>query len=166
MRTNVLVLCAGGGARSVLAGAMLNHWARCLDRDVRGFSAARWPGLVDPTAVKVLRRAGIDVADLRSRSIEELLAPAVPAMHVVIRVFDVASAEECPRWPRRSPTVCWHFKDPAHVDGDLIERTLAFELARRALGFLAYQMLELPLASMEARAIEDELQAIGSEWHG
>jgi arsenate reductase len=142
---------------------MLNHWASCLERDVRVFSAARGAGFVDPLATDVLQRAGIDVAGLRGRSMQELLMQAVPTVHVVIRVFDVASDEQCPRWPGGSPTVCWHVKDPARVEGALIERRLAFELARRALGLLAYQMLELPLAYMEPRAIVNELQAIGSE---
>jgi arsenate reductase len=127
MTTGVLVLCTHNSARSVLAEAMLNHWAGRLGKDVRAFSAGSAPsGRVNPVALEVLSRAGVDTAACRSKSWDEFAAPGAPAMRMVITVCDSAAAEACPWWPGSPVTVHWGYADPSRAPGSDDDRRVAF----------------------------------------
>lgn len=147
MTTHVLILCTHNSARSVLAEAMLNHWARLLGQDVKAFSAGSAPsGRVNPLAVEALANAGVDTAGLRSKSWDEFAAPEAPALRIVITVCDSAAAETCPYWPGGPVRAHWGYPDPSNADA--AARAQAFELTRQAIGYRMLQLLALPLATM------------------
>jgi arsenate reductase (thioredoxin) len=152
--THVLVLCTHNSARSVLAEAMLNHWATKLGKDVRAFSAGSAPsGRINAHALEALGNAGIDTAGCRSKSWDEFSgADAVP-MRVVVTVCDAAAAETCPFWPGGPVKVHWGYADPS---GEPPERRAAvFELTRQAIGYRMLQLLQLPFEALG----DAELQA-------
>lgn len=161
MTLHVLVLCTHNSARSALAEAMLNHWARRLGRDVRAHSAGSAPsGRVNPLALDVLQRAGIDTAGLRSKSWDEFARADAPPLAVVITVCDSAAAEACPLFhapPGAQPVkLHWGYPDPSSAPGDEADRRRAFELTRQALGYRMLQLLALP---PETRADRERLHA-------
>lgn len=161
MTTHVLVLCTHNSARSVLAEALLNHWARRLGLDVRAFSAGSAPsGRVHPLALEALRRAGIDATDCRSKSWDEFAGADAPRMRIVITVCDAAAAEACPLWPGSPVRVHWGYADPCAAPE--AQRPAAFELTRQALGYRALQLLQLPLASMDDARLGAALAAIAA----
>jgi arsenate reductase len=160
MTTHVLVLCTHNSARSVLAEAMLNHWARRLGRDLRACSAGSAPsGRVNPQALAVLAAAGIDTAGLRSKSWDEFARADAPALRVVITVCDSAAAEACPLWPGSPVRVHWGYADPSRAPA--AEQAAAFELTRQAIGYRALQLLQLPLEALDDHALQAALNAIG-----
>lgn len=113
--TNILFLCTGNSARSVLAEALLNHYGK---PDFRGFSAGSQPkGTVHPNAVQVLHNNGITAAEFRSKSWDEFAGDSAPSLDVVITVCDNAAAEVCPVWPAHPMKVHWSIKDPAAATG-------------------------------------------------
>ena len=159
MATNVLILCTHNSARSVLAEGMLNHWAERLGKDVRAYSAGSAPGgVVNPHALAVLSRSGIDTRGFRSKSWDEFTGSAAPALDIVITVCDSAAAEVCPLFIGRpgSPPVKvhWSYPDPSRADGDDSAKRRAFELTRQALGYRCLQLLSLPLAEMDRAALQ------------
>ena len=159
MTTNVLVLCTHNSARSVLAEAMLNHWAARLDRDVRAFSAGSTPsGRVNPHAIDVLVAAGVDTTGVRSKSWDEFAAADAPTMRVVVTVCDAAAAESCPLWPGGPVKVHWGYPDPSNAPS--ADRRAAFELTRQAIGYRVLQLLRLPLESMDDRDLHAALKMI------
>ncbi len=159
MTVNVLILCTHNSARSVLAEAMLNHWAARLGQPVRAFSAGSAPsGRVNPHALAVLAAAGIDTAGVRSKSWDEFAHEDSPQMHVVITVCDSAAAEQCPYWPGSPVKVHWGYPDPSSAPE--AQREQAFELTRQALGYRLLQLLALPLSSMSAQELQRSLVAI------
>ena len=148
--TNVLILCTHNSARSVLAECMLNHLAARLQVDVRGYSAGSTPaGQVNPLAVEVLSRAGVDVGPVRSKSWDEFARPDAAPMRIVITVCDAAAAEACPWWPGAPVRVHWGYPDPSQAQGSEPERLRAFELTRQALAYRLLQLLQLPLADID-----------------
>lgn len=154
MTTHVLILCTHNSARSVLAECMLNHWARKLDRDVRGHSAGSTPsGRVNPHALEALQLAGIDTSAVRSKSWDEYTAAGAPAMRIVITVCDNAAAEPCPYWPGSPVQVHWGYPDPSLAPE--AGKALAFELTRQAIGYRMLQLLSLPIDAMS----NDDLRA-------
>ena len=162
MTTHLLVLCTHNSARSVLAEAMLNHWAGRLGCDVKAHSAGSAPsGRVNPQAIAVLHEAGIDVAGLRSKNWDEFTGPAAPPLSIVITVCDNAAAEACPLFhaaPEQSPLkLHWGYPDPSNA-GD---KPRAFELTRQALGYRLLQLLALPLATLPRDELRAALDAIG-----
>jgi arsenate reductase len=158
--TRVLVLCTHNSARSVLAEAMLNHWARKLRCDVRAYSAGSAPsGRVNPQALAVLAEAGIDTAGLRSKSWDEFARVDATPMRVVITVCDSAAAETCPLWPGSPVRVHWGYADPSRAPA--AEQAAAFELTRRAIGYRVLQLLQLPLAALDDAALQTALHEIG-----
>ncbi len=159
MPTNVLILCTHNSARSVLAEGMLNHLAAKEKKDVRAFSAGSNPsGRINPIALEVLARAGIDVSAFRSKSWNEFAAPTAPSLRVVITVCDSAAAEACPYWPGSPVNVHWGYPDPSKAPET--DRRNAFELTRQAIGYRMLQLLDLPLASMSNEDLQRALLAI------
>ncbi|MGN6526184.1 MAG: arsenate reductase ArsC [Burkholderiaceae bacterium] len=165
MTTHVLVLCTHNSARSVLAEAMLAHWAARLGRDVRAHSAGSAPGgRVNPLALEVLREAGIETSALRSKSWDEFAAEGAPPLAIVITVCDSAAAEACPLFPGGAGgepvRVHWGYPDPSNAAGGDAARRQAFELTRQALGYRMLQLLQLPLESLAGDELRQALAAI------
>jgi protein-tyrosine-phosphatase len=124
---NVLFLCTGNSARSILAEALLNHHGAGR---FRGFSAGSFPkGAVHPLALDVLRAHELPVDGLRSKSWNEFAAPESPKMDFIFTVCDNAANEVCPVWPGAPVTAHWSIRDPAAVEGTEDEKRQAFEQA-------------------------------------
>jgi len=161
MAAHVLILCTHNSARSVLAEAMLNHWAKRLGRDVVAHSAGSTPsGRINPFALEALAAAGIDAGAPRSKSWDEFAAPDAPKLAAVITVCDSAAKETCPFFPGAPVQVHWGYPDPSNAEGGDEGKRRAFELTRQALGYRVLQLLMLPIESMDAPALRSALQAI------
>lgn len=161
MTTNVLILCTHNSARSVLSEGMLNHWAKKLGKDVRGFSAGSAPsGRINPYALEALGEAGVDASGYRSKSWYEFTAPDAPEMRIVITVCDSAAAEQCPYWPGGPVKVHWGYPDPSNAAES--DKKTAFDLTRQAVGYRMLQLLQLPLDSMSNDALQKALTEISS----
>ena len=159
MVTGILILCTHNSARSVLAEAMLNHWAGKLGCDVRAYSAGSAPsGRVNPYALEVLGDAGIASTGYRSKSWDEFAAAGAPALRIVITVCDSAAAEACPYWPGSPVRVHWGYADPS--DASEPERKNAFELTRQAMGYRILQLLQLPLGDLSDAGLQTALARI------
>lgn len=164
MSHHFLILCTHNSARSVLAEAMLNHWARRLGRDVYAHSAGSTPsGRVNPWALEVLAAAGIDVGTPRSKSWQEFAGPGAVPLSAVITVCDSAAQETCPYFPGAPVQVHWGYPDPSNAGSDDATRRQAFELTRQALGYRMLQLLALPLDTLDAAALRGALQAIACQ---
>ena len=128
---NVLFLCTGNSARSVLAESILNRFG---EGRFRGYSAGSHPkGEVHPLAISLLKSAGMSVDGLRSKSWDEFSRPGAPEMDFVVTVCDNAAGESCPRWPGKPVKIHWGVPDPAAVGGDASTREDAFCTAYRRL---------------------------------
>jgi arsenate reductase (thioredoxin) len=163
MTTHILILCTHNSARSVLAEAMLNHWAKKLGRDVVAHSAGSAPsGRVNPFALDVLATAGVTVDSPRSKSWDEFAAPRAPKLAAVITVCDSAAKETCPYFPGAPVQVHWGYPDPSNAEGGDDGKRSAFELTRQALGYRMLQLLALPIERMDTPALRDALRAIAA----
>ena len=161
MVTNVLILCTHNSARSVLSEGMLNHWARTLGKEVRAYSAGSAPsGRLNPFALEVLNKAGVDTAGYRSKSWDEFVAADAPEMRIVITVCDSAAAETCPYGPGSPVKVHWGYADPSNAPGGDDGKRLAFELTRQAIGYRMLQLLQLPIESMSNAELQQALVEI------
>ncbi len=128
---NVLFLCTGNSARSILAEALLDHWS---EGRFKGFSAGSFPkGAVHPLAIRVLEEFGMPTADLRSKSWDEFSRPDAPMMDYIFTVCDQAAGELCPIWPGHPIAAHWGLPDPAAATGAPAEQTAAFRGAFRVL---------------------------------
>jgi arsenate reductase (thioredoxin) len=163
MTTHVLILCTHNSARSVLAEAMLNHWARRLGRPLRAHSAGSAPsGRVNPHALAALQGAGVDVAGYHSKGWQAFTGPQAVPLRIVITVCDSAAQEVCPYvsgWPGLPVQVHWGYADPSAAPE--AERAAAFELTRQAIGYRMLQLLQLPLQELDDAALQQALVAIG-----
>ena len=156
---NVLFLCTGNSARSILAEALLN--AKAHGR-FRAFSAGSRPaGRVNPYALALLDEQGIATSDLRSKSWDEFAAPGAPAMQYVFTVCDNAAGEACPHWPGHPATAHWGIPDPAAVEGSDDEKRRAFRTAFERLSTRIDAFLDLPLETLGSAAATERLRAIG-----
>jgi arsenate reductase len=156
---NVLFLCTGNSARSILAEAILND--RGMDR-FRGFSAGSHPkGAVHPLALALLERNGIATEGLRSKAWDEFAELGAPQMNFIFTVCDNAAGEVCPVWPGHPVTAHWGQPDPAAVEGSDIERANAFREAFRILGRRIELFMALPVATLDRLALGDKVGAIG-----
>ena len=156
---NVMFLCTGNSARSILAESILSHIGHGR---FRSFSAGSDPkGAVHPMALKVLADYGYPHQGYRSKSWAEFAAPDAPRMDFVITVCDNAAGEACPVWPGQPVTAHWGIDDPAAVSGDsqLLAFVQAFQYLRRRIELF----VALPLASLDAMAVSSRLKAIGHE---
>jgi len=165
MTTHVLILCTHNSARSVLSEGMLNHLAARLGRDVRAHSAGSAPsGRLNPFALEALQRAGVDTSSYRSKSWDEFTVPEAPPLSIVITVCDSAAAETCPVFfggQGQPVKVHWGYPDPSNADGGDEGKRRAFELTRQAIGYRMWQLLALPLESMDREALQAALEQIG-----
>jgi arsenate reductase (thioredoxin) len=156
---NVLFLCTGNSARSILAESLLNHWGK---GKYHGFSAGSFPrGQVHPLAVELLKRSNMPTENLRSKSWNEFAAPGAPLLDLIFTVCDNAAGEVCPVWPGKPITAHWGIADPAAVEGTDAEKALAF---RRAFGELESRiklLLSLPIDSLDRMALHARLRDIG-----
>jgi protein-tyrosine-phosphatase len=158
---NVLFLCTGNSARSILAESLINHWGRGR---FRGFSAGSHPkGAVHPIALELLRHLNLPVDGLRSKSWDEFAAPGSPALDFVFTVCDNAVAEVCPYWPGQPMTAHWGVPDPAAVTGGDKEQWLAFRAAFQALENRIKIFTSLPLAKLDRIKLQEQLDAIGKK---
>jgi arsenate reductase len=160
---NVLFLCTGNSARSILAEAALNHLAMG-DRRFRAFSAGSHPkGQVHPLALELLQEQGLPVAGLRSKSWDEFAGADAPKLDFVFTVCDQAAAEPCPLWPGQPMTAHWGVPDPAAVDGRHEERRRAFNDAFLVLRRRIQLFTSLPFDKLSALALQRDLDRIGRE---
>jgi protein-tyrosine-phosphatase len=156
---NVLFLCTGNSARSILAEAYLNSAGRGR---FKAYSAGSKPGgRVNPFALELLEKSRIDSAGLRSKSWDEFARPDAPQMDFVFTVCDNAAAEPCPFWPGRPMTAHWGVPDPAAVEGDDEQKRSAFRKALSALSTRINLLTNLPLDKLEHLALQKKLQEIG-----
>ena len=156
---NVLFLCTGNTARSILAEAILR-------KDGAGrfnaFSAGSQPkGVVNPYALKTLQAHDYPVDGLRSKSWEDFAAPGAPSMDFVFTVCDNAAGEACPVWPGRPMTAHWGIEDPAAVEGSDIEKHTAFNLAFRYMKNRISLLLATPVDRLDKLSLTNRLREIG-----
>lgn len=161
MVRNVLFLCTGNSARSIMAEAILNHRAKGT---FRGFSAGSHPsGAVREPALAQLRSAGISTEGLRSKSWEEFAGAGAPQMEFVFTVCDNAANEVCPVWPGHPVTAHWGVADPAPAKGTAEEVQRAFREAFLTLERRILLLLSLPLGSLDRLAVQQRVTEIGKE---
>ena len=161
MATNILILCTHNSARSVLSEGMLNHWAKEVGADVHAFSAGSSPsGRINPMAIEVLKRAGIDTSGYRSKSWDEFTGDSAPTMRVVITVCDNAAQETCPYWPGSPVKIHWGYPDPSDVGTTDAEKLDAFESTRQAIGERMQKLAEVPFDALSDAQLRVALEAI------
>lgn len=158
---NVLFLCTGNSARSIMAEAILNHQGQPR---FTAYSAGSHPsGKVRPEAIAQLKSAGISTEGLRSKSWEEFAKAGAPNLDFIFTVCDNAAKEVCPVWPGHPTTAHWGIPDPASVTGAEEQVEKAFRDAFFRLERRIRLLLALPIASMDATAIKSELERIGGQ---
>lgn len=156
---NVLFLCTGNSARSILAESLINHWGR--GRFV-GLSAGSHPkGAVHPMALDLLTQMKFPTEGLRSKSWDEFAAPGAPPLDFVFTVCDNAAGEMCPVWPGKPVTAHWGVPDPAAVAGTDADQWIAFQSAFEALENRIKTFVSLPISSLDRLKLQDRLNAIG-----
>jgi arsenate reductase (thioredoxin) len=156
---NVLFLCMGNSARSVMAEVMLNHLGqgRCI-----AYSAGSHPkGTVHPLALETMQSMGLSVDGLRSKSWEEFARPDAPGLDVIVTVCDDAAGEVCPIWPGKPITAHWGVEDPAAFAGTQEEQREKFHEVAGILRQRIERFLSLPLATLDKRTMQAKLQEIG-----
>ena len=158
---NILFLCTGNSARSIMAEAILNHKGNGM---FHAYSAGSHPtGKVRPEALTQLASAGISMEGLRSKSWDEFARPDAPELHFVFTVCDNAANEACPYWPGQPMTAHWGIPDPAAVKGSPEEIERAFHGAFVALERRITLFLSLPLPTLERMTIQEEITRIGKQ---
>ena len=156
---NVLFLCTGNSARSIMAEALLEHWGRGR---FNGYSAGSFPkGTLHHLALDLLERAHLDTSGLRSKSWDELAKPGAPEMDFVFTVCDQAASEVCPVWPDNPVTAHWGVPDPAAVEGTEAEKRRAFRYAFQALETRMKLFTSLRLEALDRLAIKRNVDEIG-----
>ncbi|MCB1472041.1 MAG: arsenate reductase ArsC [Rhodobiaceae bacterium] len=161
---NVLFLCTGNSARSIIAEAIL---AREGQGRFCAFSAGSQPaGRVNPYALDLLRRMNHDVSGLRSKSWDEFAGPGAPKMDFVFTVCDNAAGETCPLWPGQPMTAHWGVPDPAAVEGSEAEKHAAFADTYRMMSNRISLFVALPIASLDRLALQRRIKAIGAADQG
>jgi protein-tyrosine-phosphatase len=156
---NVLFICTGNSARSIMAEAVLN---RAGQGRFRGFSAGSQPkGQVHPYALDLLRRLNFDVSGARSKSWKEFSGPDAPKLDFAFTLCDDAAAETCPVWPGQPMTAHWGLPDPAAATGNEAQIRLAFADAMRMLTNRINIFVNLPMKSLDLLSLQKQLDAIG-----
>ena len=156
---NVLFLCSGNSARSIMAEAILNRDGR---GKFRAFSAGSHPkGHIHPYAVDLLRKLNYNISGFRSKSWTEFARPEAPKLDFVFTVCDDAAKEVCPVWPGQPMTAHWGIPDPAAATGNEAEIRLAFADAFRMLNNRISIFISLPIRSLDKLALQKQLDSIG-----
>jgi arsenate reductase (thioredoxin) len=157
---NVLFLCTGNSARSIMAEAILNKVGA---GKFRAYSAGSHPkGHVHPETIRLLRNLGFDMSDFRSKSWSEFADPGAPLLDFVFTVCDNAAGETCPFWPGQPMTAHWGVPDPAASKGTEAEIAFAFKDAYRMLSRRIALFTFLPLHSLDQLTLQRKLREIGS----
>ena len=156
---NVLFLCTGNSARSIIAEAILNHAGRGR---FKAFSAGSQPkGKINPRTLDLLRKFNYDVSTMRSKSWTEFATPGAPDLDFVFTVCDNAAGESCPLWPGQPITAHWGIPDPAAASGTEAEIALAFKDAYRMLNRRIDLFLALPIEKLDRLVLTTRLREIG-----
>lgn len=160
---NVLFLCTGNSARSILAEAAINNLAISQGK-FRGYSAGSHPkGEPNPYALEVLARSRVSTEGLRSKSWDEFAQPGAPVMDFVITVCDQAAGEQCPFWPGQPMTAHWGMPDPAAVEGTDDEKRKAFSGTLMQLRRRIELFASLPMDKLDRLALEKRVKEIGKK---
>ena len=156
---NVLFLCTGNSARSIMAEAILNRLGR---GKFKAFSAGSEPaGYVHPLALQMLRNAHFDVSNARSKPRDEFAQPDAPNLDFVFTVCDNAAKEVCPAWPGQPMTAHWGLPDPAKAEGNEAEKAAAFADTMRMLNQRICIFVSLPLDKLSKLSLQKHLDDIG-----
>ena len=156
---NVLFLCTGNSARSVIAETLLNHWGKGR---FQAYSAGSYPsGRVHSLTLDLLARLDFPVPGLRSKSWDEFAAPGAPVMDFVFTVCDQAAGEVCPIWPGRPITAHWGFPDPAAFSGTETEKRAFFAEVFRQIESRVKVFAALPMARLDRLALQREVRRLG-----
>ncbi|MFA7669654.1 MAG: arsenate reductase ArsC [Burkholderiaceae bacterium] len=156
---NVLVLCTGNSARSIMAEALINTIGKGR---FRAYSAGSHPAAaVNPFAIEQVGQAGYPIDVLRSKSWDEFAGPDAPHMDFVITVCDNAAGEVCPVWPGHPITAHWGFEDPAKLEGSDEEKRHAFAKVCRQISTRVQRFCALPIDKLDHNAIKREVSEIG-----
>jgi arsenate reductase len=156
---NVLFLCTGNSARSILAESLLNT----LGKDkFRAFSAGSFPkGQVHPMAIELLKRMDLPSEGFRSKSWDEFASPGAPPIDFIFTVCDNAAGEVCPIWPGKPMTAHWGIADPTAVEGTDTEKAFAFRKALKELETRIKLFTSLPIDSLDRMTLQAKLREIG-----
>lgn len=161
--SNILFLCTGNSARSILGEVLVNSLEVCAGR-MRGFSAGSFPkGQVNPYAVKFLQSQGLPMTGLRSKSWDEFNLADAPKMDFIITVCDQAAGEQCPLWPGQPMTLHWGMPDPAAVEGTDEQILEAFRETYSVLKSRIERLCDLPLETLSRADVRIQAQKIGSQ---
>jgi len=156
---NVLFLCTGNSARSILGEALLNHLGKGR---FHAWSAGSHPaGRVNPFAIELLQKNGLTTNDLRSKNWDEFSQPGAPEFDFIFTVCDNAANEACPVWPGHPMTAHWGIEDPAAAEGSDDDKRKAFVQAYTQLSRRISLLTSLPLKSLDAMSIKEKLTEIG-----
>lgn len=156
---NILFLCTGNSARSILAEAIVN---RDYADHFKAFSAGSYPkGEVNPAALRLLNGLDYDTSAMRSKSWDEFATPGAPALDFIFTVCDDAAGETCPVWPGKPITAHWGIPDPAAETGNEAMVALAFDDAYRTLNNRISLFASLPLAAVDQASLQTKLNDIG-----
>lgn len=156
---NVLFLCTGNSARSILAEQLMNYWGR---GKFQGFSAGSHPkGAVHPIALELLKHMKLPTEGLRSKSWDEFAVAGAPALDFVFTVCDNAAGEVCPYWPGQPMTAHWGVEDPAAAAGTDTEKWLAFRKTFKELESRIKIFTSLPIRSLDRIKLQERLNEIG-----
>jgi arsenate reductase len=157
---NVLFLCTGNSARSILAESLMNHWGRGR---FRGFSAGSFPkGQVHPMALELLAQMRMPHEGLRSKSWDEFAQPGSPSLDFVFTVCDNAAGEACPYWPGVPVTAHWGIEDPAAAEGTDTDKRRAFRKAFDLLESRIRAFVDLPVETLDRAGLQQRLKEIGA----
>jgi arsenate reductase (thioredoxin) len=158
---NILFICTGNSARSILAEGLLNHLGK---GKFRAYSAGSMPkGEVHPIALTALNNLGLGDMGYRSKSWDEFTLPDAPPLDFIITVCDNAAGEACPIWPGQPITAHWGVPDPAAVEGSDTEKLLAFTETARAFRRRIELFLSLPLQSLDSMSLQNKIRDIGRQ---
>jgi arsenate reductase (thioredoxin) len=156
---NVLFLCTGNSARSILAEALIDHWGKGR---FKGYSAGSFPkGVVHPLALDLLAKAHLDTSRLRSKSWDEFAKAGAPVMNFVFTVCDQAAGEVCPVWPGNPVTAHWGVPDPAAVEGSEAEKIHAFRYAYQSVETRIKLFTSLRLEALDRLALQRKVEELG-----
>jgi arsenate reductase len=157
---NVLFLCTGNSARSILAESLLDHWGK---GKFRAFSAGSFPkGQVHPMAIELLERMNLQSEGFRSKSWDEFAFSGAPTIDFIFTVCDNATGEVCPMWPGKPMTAHWGIADPAAAEGSDADKAFAFRKALKELETRIKLFINLPIDTLDRMTLQAKLGDIGT----